>query len=297
MVCEYLNPNCKYMPIPLMNIINGGMHANNNLDIQEFMIMPVKADNFKEALRKGGEIIQVLKNILINKNYSTNVGDEGGVAPNLSTTEEAIELILGAVEKAGYRVGEDVVFALDSAASEFYKNNKYNLKGVNCELSSQELIEFYKNVSKKYPIFSIEDAMAENDENGWVELSKVLGKNNQLVGDDIFVTNLTLFQKYVKKKIANAILIKPNQIGTITETLEVINYAQKNNYNYILSHRSGETEDTTIAHLAVATGSKQIKTGSLCRTDRTAKYNELIRIEEKLGNNVYYPSIREIKNF
>ncbi len=276
------------LPIPLMNILNGGMHADNNLDIQEFMIAPVGAPSFSEALRYGAEVFHNLKNILKSKNLTTSVGDEGGFAPNLKSNEEAIELIIQACEKAGHRAGKDIFIALDAAASSFSKAGSYNLKEAEKPLSSDEMIAMYADLASRYPFISLEDGLAEDDWEGWLALTQRLGKSLQLVGDDIFVTNPKIFQKGIDKKIANAILIKVNQIGTLSETLETIDLAKKNKYNAIISHRSGETEDTTIAHLAVATGVGQIKTGSVSRTDRIAKYNELLRIEEFLGKSAIY---------
>ncbi len=292
LVCEFLNPNCEFMPIPMMNFINGGAHADNNISIQEHMIMPVGHPSFAEALRCGAEIFHCLKQILQENSLSTNVGDEGGFAPDLQSTEQTLEMIIKAIKKAGYKPGENVYLALDAASTEFYKPNidKYTLRDLGAELSRSELVAFYKDLAAKYPIASIEDGMAENDLNGWKELTDSFANKVQLVGDDVFVTNLGIFKDYVKANIANAILIKPNQIGTISETLEVVNFAKANNYNAVISHRSGETEDVTIAHLAVATGVKQIKTGSLSRVDRTAKYNELLRIERYLGTKAKYPS-------
>ena len=275
------------LPVPMMNILNGGLHADNNLDIQEFMIVPKGAPSFKEALRIGTEVFHNLKSILKNKKYSTSVGDEGGFAPNLNSNEEALELIIEAINKAGYRPGQDVFIALDSAASSFYKDGKYIIEGNS--IDSSRIIELYQKWTTKYPIISIEDGLEEEDWDGWKKLTEVMGKKIQLVGDDLFVTNTKRLKKGIDMEVANSILIKVNQIGTITETLETIDMAQKANYTYIISHRSGETEDTTIADLAVATGSGQIKTGSLSRTDRTAKYNQLLRIEEMLGNKAVYP--------
>jgi len=274
------------LPIPLMNILNGGMHADNNLDIQEFMIMPTGAPSFKEAIRMASEIFHNLKSLLRSKKLSTSVGDEGGFAPNLNSNEEALKLILEAIEKAQYRPGEDVFLALDVAASSFYKDGKYRFEGK--DVDSSKLIDFYGNLLKKYPIVSIEDGLAEGDWDGWQALTKALKDKVQLVGDDIFVTNKKILQEGIDKRVANSILIKVNQIGSLSETLEAIALAKNNNYSAIISHRSGETEDTTISHLAVATGVGQIKTGSISRTDRVAKYNELLRIEEGLGEEAVY---------
>lgn len=274
------------LPVPLMNILNGGLHADNNLDIQEFMIAPVGAPSFKEALRMATEVFHNLKSILKSKNLSTSVGDEGGFAPRLTSNEEAIKLILQAIEKAGYKPGKDISLALDAASSSFYKNGKYRFDGK--EIGAGELIEIYAQMIKKYPLISIEDGLEENDWTGWSEMTKKLGKNVQLVGDDLFVTNVKRLDEGIKKNAANSILVKVNQIGSLSETLDTINLAKQNKYTSIISHRSGETEDVTISHLAVATGVGQIKTGSLSRTDRLAKYNELLRIEEELGKNAVY---------
>ena len=276
----------KILPVPLMNILNGGMHADNNLDIQEFMIMPVGAPTFHEALRYAAEVFHNLKSLLKSKGLSTSVGDEGGFAPNLTSNQEALDLIIQAIEKAGYKPGKDVYLALDCAASSFYKDGAYRFE--NAQKNSQDLIGIYENWLSKYPILSIEDGLSEHDWTGWKELTKRLGSRLQLVGDDIFVTNPEIFKKGIAEGIGNAILIKVNQIGSLSETLEAINIAKKNKYKAIISHRSGETEDTTIAHLAVATGVGQIKTGSLSRTDRICKYNELLRIEEELGKDAVY---------
>ena len=285
---SYLQPNANLLPMPLINIINGGAHANNALDIQEFMIMPVAANSIKEAIQIGAEVFYILKDLLAKDGFSTSVGDEGGFAPDLKSSASAIEYILKSIEKSGLTPGKDVALALDAAASEFYKNGQYILQGEKLEFSSEQLVDYYKNLAKIYPIFSIEDAMSEDDVDGWQLLTKELGNKIQLVGDDVFVTNPTILRDYIAKNIANAVLIKPNQIGTLTETLETIDIAHKASYRTILSHRSGETEDTTIAHIAVATQCGQIKTGSMSRADRTAKYNELIRIEELLGNKARF---------
>lgn len=285
---SYLQPNANLLPMPLINIINGGAHANNALDIQEFMIMPIAANSIKEAIQIGVEVFHSLKDLLAKDGFSTSVGDEGGFAPDLKSSASAIEYIIKSVEKSGLMPGKDVALALDAAASEFYKNGKYILQGEKLEFSSDQLVDYYKNLAKTYPIFSIEDAMSEDDVDGWQLLTKELGNKIQLVGDDVFVTNPTILRDYIAKNIANAVLIKPNQIGTLTETLETIDIAHKASYRTILSHRSGETEDTTIAHIAVATQCGQIKTGSMSRADRTAKYNELIRIEELLGNKARF---------
>ena len=276
------------LPIPMMNILNGGLHADNNLDFQEFMIMPIGAPTFKEALRISTEVFHNLKFILKSKNLSISVGDEGGFAPSLNSNEEAIVLIIEAINKAGYKEGKDIYLALDVASSSFEKAGKYVLKSEGMTLDSQQMIEKYKDLIKKYPIVSIEDGLSENDWQGWTKLTEEIGKDVQLVGDDIFVTNPKIFKKGIDQKIANSILIKVNQIGSLSETLEAISIAKSNKYTAVISHRSGETEDTTIAHLAVATGVGQIKTGSLSRTDRVAKYNELLRIEEELGGKAVY---------
>lgn len=274
------------LPVPLMNILNGGMHADNNLDIQEFMIMPVGAPTFCEALRYATEVFHNLKAILKAKGLSTSVGDEGGFAPSLNSNEEALGLIIQAIEKAGYKPGKDVALALDCAASSFYQDGKYKFE--NSEKSAQDLIAIYEGWLNKYPIFSIEDGLSEHDWQGWKAMTEKLGGKCQLVGDDIFVTNPKIFKKGIEEKIGNAILIKVNQIGSLSETLKAMSIAKKNKYKAVISHRSGETEDTTIAHLAVATGCGQIKTGSLSRTDRVCKYNELLRIEEELGSKALY---------
>jgi enolase len=276
----------KILPIPLMNILNGGMHADNNLDIQEFMIMPVGAPTFGEALRYASEVFHNLKSLLKAKGLATSVGDEGGFAPNLTSNQEALDLLLQAIERAGYKAGKDIYLALDCAASSFYKDGTYSFE--NSKKSSRDLIAIYESWLNKYPILSIEDGLSEHDWPGWKELSKRLGAKLQLVGDDIFVTNPKIFKKGIAEGIGNAILIKVNQIGSLSETLETISIAKRNKYKAIISHRSGETEDTTIAHLAVAVGSGQIKTGSVSRTDRICKYNELLRIEEELGKKAVY---------
>jgi len=273
------------LPCPMMNILNGGAHADNNVDLQEFMIMPVGTDKFSESLRMGTEIFHNLKSILRSKGLSTAVGDEGGFAPDLSSNRQALDVIIQAIEKAGYRAGKDIFIALDPAASSFFENGSYILNAETpSERTSGDMIDFYKDIVDKYPIISIEDGLDENDWGGWQVLTEELGSKIQLVGDDIFVTNPKILEKGIKEKVANSILIKVNQIGTLTETLEAIRIAKENNYTSVISHRSGETEDTFISHLAVATGVGQIKTGSLCRSDRIAKYNELLRIEEELGS-------------
>jgi enolase len=280
------------MPVPMMNIINGGAHADNPIDIQEFMIMPALAESISDAIRIGAEIFHNLKKLLVKDGYNTAVGDEGGFAPNLSSTESAIEYIIKAIELSGYQAGSEILLALDAASTEFYQDGKYHLKGENKILNSDELIDYYSSLVDKYPIFSIEDPMSEDDFIGWENITAKLGKKVQLVGDDLFVTNPKILAEGIAAKRANSILIKVNQIGTLTETLEAINLAHKNGYTSILSHRSGETEDTTISHIAVATGCGQIKTGSLSRSDRTAKYNELIRIENELNGNAIYEHIK-----
>ena len=298
---KYLGQDkARVLPVPLMNILNGGLHADNNLDIQEFMIMPIGAPTFREALRMSAETFHHLKTLLKSKGLSTSVGDEGGFAPSLNSNEEALALIIQAIEKAGYMPGRDIALALDCAASSFCKpegnglasnsqsHKDGNYKFENSLKTSQDLIAIYENWLAKYPIVSIEDGLSENDWDGWKELTRELGAKLQLVGDDIFVTNPGIFKKGIAQGIGSAILIKVNQIGTLSETLEAVNIARKNKYRAIISHRSGETEDTTIAHLAVATASGQIKTGSLSRTERICKYNELLRIEEELGKKAVY---------
>jgi enolase len=274
----------------MMNIINGGAHADNNVDFQEFMVMPVGAENFSEALRAGAEIFHNLKKVLKSRGYATSVGDEGGFAPNLKSNEEAIETILEAIEKAGYAAGENVMIALDPAASEFYRDGKYVFKKSDKrELSSDEMIDYWAGWCDKYPIVSIEDGLAESDWEGWRRITERLGRRVQLVGDDLFVTNTRFLQRGIDEGAANAILIKVNQIGTLTETLDAIELAKTNNMTAVISHRSGETEDSFIADLAVATNAGQIKTGSLSRSDRIAKYNQLLRIEEDLDTAARYP--------
>ncbi|MBK6375469.1 MAG: phosphopyruvate hydratase [Xanthomonadales bacterium] len=284
------------LPVPMMNIVNGGAHADNNVDMQEFMVLPVGLPNFAEALRAGTEIFHALKSVLKGRGLSTAVGDEGGFAPNLKSNEEAIETILEAVNKSGYAIGKDIWLGLDVASSEFYKDGAYHLEGEGKVLGPEELIEFYADWCAKYPIITIEDGMAEGDWDGWKKLTERLGKTVQLVGDDLFVTNTSIFKQGVDKHIANAILIKVNQIGTLTETLDAIAMAEAANYASIISHRSGETEDTTIADLSVATSATQIKTGSLCRSDRVAKYNQLLRIEEALGTQARYAGGKAFPN-
>jgi enolase len=277
------------LPVPMMNIVNGGSHANNNLDIQEFMIVPVSMTSFREAVRCGAEIFHALKKIIHDQGMSTSVGDEGGFAPNFKSNEECLNTILQAIEKAGYKPGEDVLLALDCAASEFYKDGKYDLSGEGLQLTSAEFTDYLANLVDKYPIVSIEDGMHEGDWEGWAILTEKLGKKIQLVGDDLFVTNTKILKEGIEKNIANSILIKVNQIGTLTETFAAIEMAKRAGYTAVISHRSGETEDSTIADIAVGTNSGQIKTGSLSRSDRIAKYNQLIRIEEDLGDIATYP--------
>jgi enolase len=277
--------NARELPLPMMNILNGGAHADNNVDIQEFMIMPAGATSFKEALRMGAEIFHALKGVLKGKGYNTSVGDEGGFAPNLKSNEEALEVIMEAIVKAGYKPGEDILLALDVASSELFKDGVYTLENeVQKVKTPTEMVDFYESLVNKYPIISIEDGMAENDWDGWKLMTDRLGKRIQIVGDDLFVTNPKILKEGIQKGIANSILIKLNQIGTLTETLEAIEMAKQAGYTTVISHRSGETEDTTLADLAVAVNSGQIKTGSLCRTDRVAKYNQLLRIEDELDN-------------
>ena len=283
---EYLGGiNAKILPLPMMNILNGGEHADNNVDIQEFMIMPVSANTFKEALRIGAEVFHNLKSVLKSKGYNTSVGDEGGFAPNLKSNEEALETIIEAINNSGYKPGKDVLLALDVASSEMYENGIYDFKGDGKKYTSTELVEYYCNLVEKYPIISIEDGLAEDDWEGWKLLTEKLGHKIQLVGDDLFVTNYNRLNDGIKNGIANSILIKLNQIGTITETLDTIELAKTHGYTCVISHRSGESEDTTIADLAVAVNSGQIKTGSLSRTDRICKYNQLLRIEDRLNSN------------
>lgn len=279
----------KTLPVPMMNIINGGKHANNNLDIQEFMIMPVGATSFKEALRWGAEVFHSLKNICESLGFTTSVGDEGGFAPNLKSHEEALKLILQAIDKAGFVPGQDIVLALDCASSEFYKDNKYHLSAEGFSLDSKQFADYLGNLVANYPIISIEDGMSENDEEGWIHLTQKLGKTVQLVGDDIFVTNPSIISSAIKKGIANSLLVKPNQIGTLSETMDAVEIATRASYTTIMSHRSGETENSVIADLAVALNCSQIKTGSLSRSDRISKYNQLLRIEEYLGLHAIYP--------
>ena len=283
--------NANTLPIPMMNILNGGAHADNKIDFQEFMVMPIGAASFSEGLRMGTEIFHHLKSVLKKKGYSTNVGDEGGFAPNIGSNTEAIEIVLQAIEVAGYRPGEDVFIAMDAAASELYKAEEgvYHFhKSGGEKLTSAEMVNYWTDWCKKYPIISIEDGLAEDDWNGWAALTKSIGASTQIVGDDLFVTNVKRLATGIEKGIANSILVKVNQIGSITETIDAVNLAHSNGYTSVMSHRSGETEDTTIADLAVALNCGQIKTGSASRSDRIAKYNQLLRIEEELGSNAYY---------
>ena len=288
--------NSYAMPVPMMNIINGGEHANNSVDIQEFMIIPAGAPSFKEALRYGTEVFHHLKTVLDNKGLNTAVGDEGGFAPDLKSNEEALEVIIEAIKNAGYTPGKDIFIGIDAASSEFYSNGTYYLSSEGIKLTSAEFTDYLANWTEKYPIISIEDGMDENDWDGWEMLSKKLSEKVQLVGDDLFVTNSKILSKGIEKNIANSILIKVNQIGTLTETFNAMKLAHNSNYTCVMSHRSGETEDTTIADLAVATSCGQIKTGSLSRSDRLAKYNQLLRIEEDLGAKAIYPGLNAFKN-
>lgn len=285
---RYLDANACCLPVPMMNIVNGGAHADNNLDFQEFMIIPVGAPTFSEALRYGVEVFHTLKKLLHKNGLSTAVGDEGGFAPNINTNRAVLDVVLEAIEKSGYQAGRDVYLGLDVASSEFYRDGFYHLTSENAKLTSQEFTDYLAGLKKDYPIISIEDGMAENDWSGWQLLTEKLDHQCQLVGDDLFVTNTEILAKGINEKVANAILIKPNQIGTLTETILAINLAKSVEYATIISHRSGETEDTTIADLAVGTGAGQIKTGSLCRSDRVAKYNQLLRIEAELGNQANF---------
>jgi len=282
--------NARTLPIPMMNILNGGQHADNKIDIQEFMIMPIGAPSFSEALRMGTEIFHNLKGVLKKDGHSTNVGDEGGFAPNLNSNEEAIEYVLKAIEKAGYKPGQDIYIALDAAASEFYDEEKklYVFESNGKEMSSSDLVTYWKDWTSKYPVISIEDGLAEDDWDGWKELTKKIGNKVQIVGDDLFVTNVTRLAQGIQKGVGNSILVKLNQIGSVSETLEAVNLAHSNSYTSIISHRSGETEDVFIADLSVALNTGLIKTGSASRSDRIAKYNQLLRIEEALGDNAFY---------
>ena len=286
---RYLNSEACLLPVPMLNIINGGRHSDNNVDIQEFMVFPLGADSFSHALRMSAEIFHHLKNVLISKGLNTSVGDEGGFAPNLNSNAEAIEIILEAVEKAGYSAGKDIFLAVDAAASEFYSNRKYHLEAEDQTLTSDEMVEYFKSLTKKYPIISIEDGLAENDWEGWRVLNGELGSKIQIVGDDLTVTNISRLQRAIDEQSMNAVLIKLNQIGTVTETVEAVELARKTGFGVVISHRSGETEDTFIADFAVAMGMGQIKTGSSSRTDRMCKYNQLLRIEEELGTSAQFP--------
>jgi enolase len=283
------------LPVPMMNIVNGGVHADNPIDFQEFMIMPVGAESFREGLRMGAEVFHTLKKQLHDAGHNTNVGDEGGFAPNLKSADEALSFVVKAIEKAGYKPGEDVYLALDPASTEFFKNGKYELEGEGKSLTPDQMVKVYEDLTSRYPIVSIEDGMAEDDWDGWIALTKSIGKKVQLVGDDLFVTNTERLKQGIAKHAANAILIKVNQIGTLTETLDAVDTAHRNAYRAVMSHRSGETEDSTIADLAVATNCGQIKTGSLARSDRLAKYNQLLRIEEMLGDQAIYAGRRVLK--
>ena len=293
---EYIGgSDAHILPVPMMNIINGGEHADNLIDIQEFMIMPVKAPTISEAIRIGSEIFQTLKKELINNNLSTGIGDEGGFAPNLGSTREALDYILKSIEKAGYNPGDDIYLALDCAATEYYQNGQYVMEGSNETFNTEENVKFLSSLVADYPIISIEDGMAEDDWDGWKMLTQEIGDQCQLVGDDLFVTNTKRINRGIIEGAANSLLVKVNQIGTLTETIEAVNLAQKNNFTCVMSHRSGETEDSTIADLAVATNCGQIKTGSLARSDRLAKYNQLIRIEEALGSKAKYAGTAILK--
>ncbi|MBW6495615.1 MAG: phosphopyruvate hydratase [Burkholderiaceae bacterium] len=284
------------LPVPMMNVINGGVHANNNLDIQEFMIVPVGAPSFREAIRYGAEVFHALRTLLHDKGLSTAVGDEGGFAPTVAGHEDAIELILRAIESAGYEPGRQIALALDCASSEFFRDGRYHLAGEGLVLTADDFSNLLSTWCDKYPIISVEDGMAENDWDGWSTLTDILGDRVQLVGDDLFVTNTKIFSEGITRGIANSILIKVNQIGTLTETFAAIELAKRNNYTAVISHRSGETEDTTIADIAVGTNALQIKTGSMSRSDRTAKYNQLLRIEEDLGDVAHYPGVSAFYN-
>lgn len=280
--------NAKELPVPMMNVLNGGAHADNNVDIQEFMIVPVGAKSFSSALQMGVEVFHHLKGVLKKGGFNTAVGDEGGFAPDLQSNEQAIEVLIKAVKSAGYKIGKDILIALDVAASEIYSKNKYTLAAENIKLSASEMVDYLSGLAAKFPIISIEDGLAENDWTGWKQLTEKLGDRVQIVGDDLFVTNTKILAKGIEKRIGNSILIKVNQIGTLTETLDAVEMAKRAGYTAVISHRSGETEDTSIADISVAVNAGQIKTGSLCRTDRTAKYNQLLRIEEILGDTAIY---------
>jgi len=296
---EYIGGcNCKVMPVPMMNILNGGKHADNNVDLQEFMIMPVGAESFSMALQMGAEVFGHLKKVLSAKGYNTAVGDEGGFAPDLKSNEEALEVIMEAIDKSGYEAGTHIMIALDPASSEFYDpdSRTYHLAAENRKLTSEELIDYYADLCDRYPIISIEDGHAEDDWEGWQKMTERLGGKIQIVGDDLYVTNPKRLARGIRERSTNSILIKLNQIGTLTETLDTIAMAQKAGFTAVVSHRSGETEDTTIADVVVATGAGQIKTGSMCRTDRIAKYNQLLRIEESLGSRAVYPGMKTFYN-
>ena len=296
---EYIGgSNCKMLPVPMMNILNGGKHADNNVDLQEFMIMPVGAENIRQALQMGAEVFGHLKKVLAGKGYNTSVGDEGGFAPDLKSNEEALEVIMLAIGNSGYKAGEQIMIALDPASTEFYdeKTKTYNLDAEGKKLTSDQMIDYYAGLVERYPIISIEDGLAEDDWDGWRAMNEKLGKKIQIVGDDIFVTNPKRLKRGIDEGSANSILIKLNQIGTLTETLDTIQMAQKAGYTAVVSHRSGETEDATIADVVVATSAGQIKTGSMCRSDRIAKYNQLIRIEESIGDTAIYPGMSTFYN-
>ncbi len=284
------------LPVPMMNIINGGVHADNPIDFQEFMIMPVGAPTFREGLRMGAEVFHTLKKALHDAGHNTNVGDEGGFAPNLKSPDESLTFISKAVEKAGYKLGEDIYFALDPASTEFFKNGKYELEGEGKSLTPDQMVKVYADLCARYPIISIEDGMAEDDWDGWAAITKEIGKKVQLVGDDLFVTNVKRLREGFAKNVANAVLVKVNQIGSLTETLDTVETAHKHAYRAVMSHRSGETEDSTISDLAVATNCGQIKTGSLARSDRLSKYNQLLRIEEQLGDQAIYAGRSVLRN-
>lgn len=286
----------KILPVPMMNVINGGAHANNNLDAQEFMIMPVGAPSLKEAIRYGSETFQALKSICNERGFPTSVGDEGGFAPNLNSNKEALEMIIQAIEKAGYVPGKDIMIALDPAASEFYKDGHYVLSAEGLKLTSDQMIDYWENLIDNYPIISLEDGLSEEDKDGWTKMRARLGSKVQLVGDDVFVTNPKILANGIKNKMANALLVKINQIGTLTETIEAVEMAKTAGWTTVMSHRSGETEDSVIADLAVGLNTGQIKTGSMSRSDRIAKYNQLIRIEEMLGENAYFPGLAAFYN-
>lgn len=286
----------KMLPVPMMNVINGGAHANNNLDAQEFMIMPVGAPSLREAVRYGSETFQALKSICNERGFPTSVGDEGGFAPNLNSNKEALEMIIQAIEKAGYVPGKDIMIALDPAASEFYKDGHYHLASEGLKLNSDQMIDYWENLVDNYPIISLEDGLSEEDKTGWTKLVERLGKKVQLVGDDVFVTNPKIVANGIKNKMANSLLVKINQIGTLTETIEAVEMAKSAGWTTVMSHRSGETEDSVIADLAVGLNTGQIKTGSMSRSDRIAKYNQLLRIEEMLGENAVYPGLNAFYN-